>query len=199
MDDQLDHDAHVQDYRHQGIPRDANGVPIFLILPAALQAQLDEDLAQCEAAWREGEPLAVAEAVTLLRIHRQPNPMWLDQAVVELAIGRRTKGQATRHLEAMKRLVRYRTVRDLKIRCVTAKDGSKIYERVGPDEISWEEAHERAFELLKGTLAAGSARTMKEHYGEVQRDLNEGRSGLYFNLKDRRYRDNKHQDSAPGK
>jgi hypothetical protein len=62
----LDHDSHLNDYRHQGIPRDDRGFPKVFILPATLQAQLDERLAQCEAAWRAGEPLAAAEADDLV-------------------------------------------------------------------------------------------------------------------------------------
>jgi hypothetical protein len=98
-----------------GIPHDANGDPIFLILPPVLRARYDEKMAQCESAWREGEPLAVAEAQELTCLYRQPIPVWLGEAVVQLAVKRRTKKQAKRHREAQKNFARYSLVRDLKV------------------------------------------------------------------------------------
>jgi hypothetical protein len=155
---------------HQGIPRDTDGNPIFLILPPGLQVQYEKRMAPCERAWRAGEPLAVAEATTWTHIHRQQIPKWLEQAVVELARGRRSQRQAKQHVEARIRLQRYMTVRDLK------------------ERFSWPEAYEKAADLLKRKVAAGSADTMKADYCKVQRDLKAGRSGKYFQLKDYRYR-----------
>jgi hypothetical protein len=163
----LDHDAHVNDLHHQWIPRDANGDPIFFVLPPKLQEQFDERLALCEAAWREGEPLAIAEAQTWTFIYRQPVKAWLEQAVVELAMSRRTKTQAARIKAAGKRLIRYQRVRDLHEAGMT-----------------WDAAHARAGELLKCSDA-----TAKADYAAVKRDLKAGRYGKYFNLKDKRYYD----------
>jgi hypothetical protein len=168
---------------HRGIPRDADGNPIFLILPAKMRATLDRYLEQCEAAWREGEPLAVAEALTWIYLYRQPVPKWLEEAVVALAIGRRTKQQAKHLLEANIRVLRYQTVRDLKV---------GIPGRYGPSNAdrSWEETYEKAAEILRGTRVAGSSATMKADYMQVRRDYRAGRHGKYFFLKDYRYRHN---------
>jgi hypothetical protein len=189
----LDHDAHVHDCRHQWIPRDDKGAPIFLVLPPTLRAQYEEQMRLCEAAWREGEPLAVAEATTCAHLHRQPVPKWLEQAVVELAMGRRSPAQAKRYTAAQIRFWRHMTVRDLKldIDFSTGKARRRI------PKISWEEAFERAAELLAKTPMAGSAETMKRDYSMMQGDLNSGRFGKYFNLKDRRYRLNGNPDPAP--
>jgi hypothetical protein len=161
----VDHDAHVNDLHHQWIPKDPNGDPIFFVLPTEMQKQFDERLATCEAAWREGEPLAIAEAVTWTLHYRQPLKAWLEQAVFELAMDRRTKSQAARLKAAGKRLIRYQRVRDL-------REGG----------MTWEAAYARAGELLKCSDA-----TAEEDYAAVKRDLKANRYGKYFNLKDKRY------------
>jgi hypothetical protein len=72
----------AEDDDHRGIPRDAAGDPVYLILPAKIQTKLDANLAACRLAWEQAhEPLAVSEAATLLRLHRQPLPKWLDEAI----------------------------------------------------------------------------------------------------------------------
>ncbi len=77
---------------HRVIPGDADGNPIFLILPAGVQASYDRKMKACEDGWRAtGDPWAVAEAHTLTLLHRQVPPAWLDDAVWALAIQRRTK------------------------------------------------------------------------------------------------------------
>jgi hypothetical protein len=168
---------------HSGIPRDANGDPIFLILPPIMRVRYEEKMAQCEAAWRQGEPLAVAEAAELARIYRQPISAWLGEAAVELAIRRRTPAQAKRHLEAQK---------DLK----TGIPGH--YEPAA--DLTWDEARAEAARMLEGTLAKGDESTMKRAYDDVKRDLNAGRSGKYFVLKDWRYRNNGKPDpNGPAK
>jgi hypothetical protein len=171
---------------HRGIPRDAEGNPIFLILPPATRERYEQQIAQCEAAWRGGEPLAVAEATTWTYLYRQPIPEWLERAIVELAIGRRTKEQAKRYLEAGKRMARYMAVRDLK----TGMPGH--YDPIA--DVTWEEAFQLAAERLVGTSMAGSAETMKADYAKVKRDLKAKRSGKYFILKDWRYRNNGRPD-----
>jgi hypothetical protein len=176
---------------HHDIPRDAEGDPVFLILPAPMRADYEKVMANCEAAWRAGEPLAVAEAATCVHLYRQPIPKWLEQAIVELAINQRTKQQAKHYTEAQLQLRRYMTVRDLKLDINFSQETAK---RIA--DISWEEAYERAAEILAGTSAAGSAATMKADYQKVQRNLNAGHGGKYFVLKDRRYRLNGKPDPS---
>jgi hypothetical protein len=173
VDYHLDHDAHVLDYRHQFIPRDADGNPVFLILPATWKAKLDEDLDICRAAWVASEPLAVAEAVTGLRIHRQPPPTWVEEAVIQLATNRRDARQAERYREARRHYLRFQYVQSLRA-----------------DGLPLARAKKRAAELLEKIGAAASASTVLASYKRVKRDFRAGRGlGKYiFYLKDRRYR-----------
>jgi hypothetical protein len=163
---------------HRGIPRDEHGVPVLFVLPPAMRARYDEKLARCEAAWREGEPLAIAEAATLSSLHRQPIPKWLEQAIIELAAKRRTPAQAKRCEEARKDWIRYTVVRDLKLGI------PGIYKPIA--KLSWDDAYAEASRVLQGTPAAGEESTMKRAYAAVRGDLGKGRHGKYFPLKDKR-------------
>jgi hypothetical protein len=80
-----------EDDDHRGIPRDAAGDPIFLILPKGIQTKLDERLAACRLAWEQAhEPHALTEATTWLYYHRQPVPKWLEEAIVTFVMGARS-------------------------------------------------------------------------------------------------------------
>jgi hypothetical protein len=163
---------------HCGIPRDAEGNPISLVLPRAMRERYENQIAQCEAAWRAGEPLAAAEAAVQCQLYRQPIPTWLADAVVELAMRRRTKKQAKRYQEVQKDRPRFELVRDLKVANRT-----------------WPEAYAEASGMLEGTLARGDEDTMRRAYKAVKRDLKAGRyAGKYFLLKDWRYRRNGRPD-----
>jgi hypothetical protein len=193
---------------HPGIPRDANGDPIFLILPSALRARYEKEMALCEGAWRAGEVCAVSEAVELSRCYRQPIPDWLGEAVVRTIAKLRTKAQARRYREAQARMTRYMTVRDLKVGI------PGIYEPTA-GHLSWLDAYAEASRILEGTYAKGDTDTMKSDYAKVKRDLKatrvlEGtsvkrdlkakRTGKYFVLRDWRHRFNGKADpSGPNK
>jgi hypothetical protein len=153
-------------------------------------------MAQCEAAWREGEPLAVAEAATLSRLYRQPIPAWLEQAIVELAMAGRSKRQAKRHVESRIHLERYEAVREFKIGALVS-EGNMTLQLPAK---SWDEAYECAAAMMAGTPMAGDIETMKASYCRVRRDLNAKHFGKYFTLKDWRYRNNGRTDpSGPSK
>lgn len=128
--------------------------------PPDFQAYLD----MCEAAWEAGEPFAVCEALTWSRLHRQPAPAWVDEAVFRLARHRRSRADDQQLSDAQRQLLRYITVRNSK----TAPDAT------------WDDAYEAASKKLKGTFARGSAETMKAAYSKVAGELGRGRSGKYF-------------------
>jgi hypothetical protein len=163
---------------HRGIPRDAKGVPIFLILPPALQERYDKQMAQCEAWWRGGEPLAAAEAAVRSQLYRQPIPAWLADAIVELAVKGRTPKRAQQYQEDQKNRVGYEWVRDLK---AAKRKGQRT---------TWLEAYAEASSMLEGTLAQGDEDTMSRAYKIVKHDLRARRGHKYFMLKDWRYRNN---------
>jgi hypothetical protein len=151
------------------IPSDAAGIPVFLTLPANVQASYDRKMKSCEAGWRaSGDPWAVAEAHTLTLLHRQVPPAWLDDAVWALAVKGRTKAHAKRAQEATIRFMRYEAVRDA--------------HRL--DGLSWDRAKARAAEVLAETPAAAEAETIWKAYKRVKKkDLEKGRGGLYFTPK----------------
>jgi hypothetical protein len=149
---------------HRDIPQDANGDPIFFILPLKVRASYDRKMAACEAGWRAtGDPAFVGEALTYLWSYRQPPPSWLHEAGWKLVTGRRTKGDATRAFNTTVRWMRYEAVRDAK-----------------RTDLTWQDAYERAAEVLAETRAAAKAATMEAAYKEVAKDLREGRGTRYF-------------------
>jgi len=153
---------------HRGIPRDANGDPIFLILPRGVKASFNEQMAGCEAGWHAtGDPAFVKEAMILVHLHRQPPPLWLSEAVCALADNRRAekKGYTTRVLNAAIKRMRFEAVRDAKRR---------------DRGTTWESAYEDAVQRLAGTRAAGEASTMAADYKAVKADLDAGRGGRYL-------------------
>jgi hypothetical protein len=146
------------------VPRDAAGVPAFLILSGSERKWYDRVMRACEAGWREAEdPWAIAEAMTMTVLHRQVAPAWLDEAVWLLACERRTKKHAKRAQDAHVRFMRYQVV-------LNAQAGGK----------TWEEACEHAAKVLAGTPAAAEADTVWQSYKAVRKDLKAGRGGLYF-------------------
>jgi hypothetical protein len=150
---------------HAGIPRDADGNPIFLILPPGMQAEYDGKLKACEAYWQEtGDPAAPMEALISAYCYRQPiRQLWLVEAICAAMTKRRTKRYVTRRYNATIRWMRYTAVRDA--------------ERAG---MTWDDAYEYAAGQLAKTPAAALGPSMKADYGEVARDLKQGRSALYF-------------------
>jgi hypothetical protein len=147
---------------HRDVPTDENGDPIFLVLPAGVRASYDRKMTKCEAGWKaSGDPAFVAEVQIHTHLHRQPPPLWLSEAVIELAAKRRTKGYATRVYNAAVRRMRYEMVREA--------------ERSG---MTWDDAYEAAADMLAGTRAKGT--TMKKAYVEVAADLKSGRGGRYL-------------------
>jgi hypothetical protein len=150
------------DDNHEGVPRDADGVPIWFRLPPDIRAKYGRKLERCRVRWRAThDPAFVVEALILSLLHRQPQELWLTEAACDLALKGRTKGYRTRAYNALKRLMRYRAVRDAK-----------------PNR-TWEEAYDRAAEDLAKTTAKGEPDTMRDDYFKVAKDLREGRGGLY--------------------
>lgn len=156
--------ARQTDDDHTGIPRDADGVPVFLILPPAIRASYESKMARCERGWRATrDPAFIAEAKTWSHFHRQPDPLWLSEAVIELCAKRRTKGYKTRVHNAAIRQMRFEAVRD------AVRDG-----------MLWKAAYAEAVEELANTRAAGKWPTMKKAYDNVMRDRKNGRGDRYL-------------------
>jgi hypothetical protein len=147
-------------------------------LPRLAEGSLRSKLAICEAAYRAGESLAVAEALTWLFLYLKLPEWtgWIEAAAVDVIADRRTPQQAERHRELMRHLMRYKVVRDLRRRGLT-KDA----------------ALDRAvvmFAEMQGTVTRD---TIEDSYDRVRRDIRDlgitGAQSKYFLLKDQRYLD----------
>ena len=148
---------------HYNLPRDADGMPEYFILPDGVRRTYERWMRAEEAGWREtGDPTFAATANSLAIFHRQPPPMWTHEAFWVVALGRRGKRHAARAKAAAIRLMRYQAVRDA--------------QRSG---LTWDEAYVRAAEVLKDSYARGEPDTMRTDYCTVKTDLKNGRHGLY--------------------
>jgi hypothetical protein len=195
---------------HQGIPRDANDDPIFLILPPGVQESYDRKLSRCRAGWQAtGDPAFVIEAQIQTHLHRQPPLLWLTEAVVALATKRRTKGYAKRAFEAHIRWMRFDTLRTAKkhglrwlqdqIKSATevaagtnaeaererAEDVKRNAKRRAEKiekrgRVTWEEAGELASEALAGLPAAGKSDVIRKDYDQVKRECAAGQGAQYL-------------------
>jgi hypothetical protein len=110
---------------HYSLPRDSDGLPIFLILPSgeilptgeerSIRASYERRLKHCERGWfTTKDPAFIAEALISVHLHRQPIPLWLTEALVTLVLGHRTKSHATRALDQHSHWMRFEAVRAAK-------------------------------------------------------------------------------------
>jgi hypothetical protein len=146
-------------------------------LPRPLELSLRHKLEICEAAYRAGEPLAAAEALTLFFLYFKPPEWteWIEAAAVDEIANRRTPAQAEKHRETMRYLMRYRCVRDLRRQGLTKN-----------------EALDRAVEMLASMGESAARDTIEDSYDRVSRDFRNLGSNVqakYFLLKDKRYLD----------
>jgi hypothetical protein len=103
------------DTLHRDIPKDANGDPVFFILPDDMQASYERKLRKSERGWQAtGDPAFLTEAEILTHLHRQVSSLWLAEANIALNAKRRTKGHAKHAIETGIRWMRYDTLRTAK-------------------------------------------------------------------------------------
>jgi hypothetical protein len=157
---------------HENIPKDANGDPIFLILPPGDRAKYEKRMASLKQAWAATEdPAYFREATTLQFIHRQPTPRWLYEAGDAIAAGRRTRQHDEQYLDGQRHLRRYTTVR--------------AFREAGYTE---DAALDKAVEELARTGHAAARTTIKDSYDRIRRELQAGRYGRYQPLVQPRFR-----------
>jgi hypothetical protein len=148
---------------HEGIPRDADGVPTYFILPPTVRAGYEERLAGFERAWNTTkDPAYFREANAWVYLHRQPTPRWLYEAGDAIASGRRTRDHDNRYLAGQRHLIRYETVRAFR-------------------EAGWteDEALDKAVEELARRGLAAARLTIKDSYDRMRRELQAGRFPRY--------------------
>jgi hypothetical protein len=167
---------------HQGIPRDANGVPIFLILPDDIRTKYERKIAACEKAWMQTkDPLAYIEATTWVWSHRQRMPTWLHDAIVRVGVDLRTPQQAENARDAYMHHQRYRAVMDVLYDTVRTEDGRfKLVARRNSKgrPISKQKAYEAAAQICECDWPA-----VKRSYKRVKDDLKDGYGGRYHIMK----------------
>jgi hypothetical protein len=174
--------ASSDDDLHRHIPRDADGDPIFLILPPGVRQSYERRMKRCERGWADRQdPAALAQAAIHAHHHRQPYPTWLVEALVVVAIGSRTSDDAKRERDAAVHLKRYLTIRDYLWRVI---DGRWVRRTANdtPDgeKPTWERARKYASNRLVGMPAAGGTDAMKKSYEWVRKHMKAGRSGVFF-------------------
>ena len=125
-------------------------------------------LSRCEKAYHSGLLLAVAEAVEICHMWRQPPPRWLVDAVTTTVRNRMTKIEKKRRRQNMIHYTRWLEVKELRAR---------RHELGG---MTWDECYAEISEFLEGTELAGSAATIKDSYVYVQGELKAGRTGPFL-------------------
>jgi hypothetical protein len=155
---------------HDNIPTDAEGVPIFFILPPSVKARYERDVDKgSKRTWlATGDPGALRKAAYDIKHHRQPMPDWFFDAIVTILTNMRSSDDVKRAHFAFLHSRRYQVVRD---RVAKAADAGV--------KLSVDEASERASNALKGKL--GSTEDVKRSYYKVKKALNQG-LGAAFNM-----------------
>jgi hypothetical protein len=156
---------------------DANGVPMWFELPPGVQQSFDRKLARCQRAWRAGEKLAVAEALTLTFFYRQTIAPWLEEAAISVLVARRTKADVKQYRQRMIDYARW-----AEVECFHRPTNQ------GGGGLTWVAAYGAAAKRLAGTAAQGGPDCMAKSYKTVARARREKRGARYFMLKDKRYR-----------
>ncbi len=156
--------------------------PVYRETEAEWRARrLAEDLATCERAWYSGSLLALADAVILCSKAEQSLPDWTVRAVVKILAARfsgkdhKRRGRLARldkaHRQDMIHYTRWDAVTELRDRQPELASIAR----------TWVQTYEAVSELLEGTLAAGSAKTIQNSYQLVQRAMRKKKgAGQYY-------------------
>ncbi len=166
---------------HEGIPRDAKGVPIYLILPDDIRVKFECKIAACENWTQTHDPLAYIEAAVWVWSHRQPLPTWLLNAIARGGIELRSPQQAENARLRYMHHARYRAVMDAMYDYIRTEDGPfKLVARRNSKgrPISKQKAYETAARICKCDWPAA-----KRSFKVVRDDLANGYAGRYHTLK----------------
>jgi hypothetical protein len=152
---------------HRDIPKDANGDPIFFVLPDGVKASYERTLRSAKDAWcTTGDPGALRQAAVFIKHHRQPMPDWFFDAIMTLTTNLRSDSDVQRANDNATHSQRYQVVRDQIADAATA--GVKL---------AVDKASGRAADRFR-TL--GSTEDLKRSYYKVKKALKQG-LGAAFN------------------
>jgi hypothetical protein len=160
-DQQLDLDPALVEILQGGHDRATTGQ----LLRRYQQKRDERQMRRCQQGWEATrDPAFIVEAQALIDIYQRPPPPWLSEAIYDLAteIRAETKEYAARARQALVRRLRFEAV-------LAAKPGR-----------TWPEAHAEAARVLADKPGCGGVDSMKAAYGEVAKDIREGRGDLYI-------------------
>ena len=161
----------------------------FVELPPPIRAGYERKLAACRLAWEAtGDPLAIAEALTLTTLYCQLNEPWLEEAAIQALVRTRSSARAKQHRIDMKHFRRWRFLRDLKGHYVEDPAGHMRWKWNPPGKPSWEKARELVAKELAKCGDNVEPDNVQASYEIVQDDMRAGCGDKYFFLKDKRYR-----------
>jgi hypothetical protein len=124
------------------------------------QERSERAMRLCQQGWEATrDPAFIVQALITV----MPSPLWLFEAIYELATNHRSKEHVTRALNRSIRRRRYEAVCDAKLAGMT-----------------WPASYAQAAENLAETPARGSADAMQHAYADVVRDIREGRGDQYI-------------------
>jgi hypothetical protein len=167
---------------HRGIPRDAEGNPIYLILPNVIRIKYERLITACERAWiQTGDPLAYVEATGWAFAHRQPLPTWVFHAIVKTGAELRTPQQAKTALLRNIHFMRYRAVRDIMYDMARRADG-RLQLVARHDSKGRRVSQQKAFEAV-AEIDGCEWSAIKRSYKQVRADLDNGYAGRYHFMK----------------
>jgi hypothetical protein len=154
---------------HDHIPKNAEGTPVFFILPDGIKARYERWLGSSKRTWlATGDPGALRKAVFDVKLHRQTMPDWLFDAIVTILTDMRSADDVKRAQSAFLHSQRYQAVRD-----------AVAFDAAAGSTLSIDEASARVAKAFKREL--GKAAAVKRSYFKVKKALQQGR-GAAFNL-----------------
>jgi hypothetical protein len=126
------------------------------------ERQFQARMAHWQARWEAGDLDAVSRAVRELVRHRSA-PVWLDSAVRDLVVMATPEEEMRQRRDWHNHRARWEALAELRAR------RHELFEQLGDDRgTSWERAREAVSDVLRGTEAAGSARTIKASFELVE-------------------------------
>ena len=157
------------------IPHAVTDRPIFTELSPDEEQEFLRKQADYEAAYRNGEPLALFHALAHAWWSRQTVPGWLVPAIGNALMRTRTDKEAERERELMRQVRRYACVESLR----RERHPTDARRKLPKDA-----ALDLAVKLLRGEPAGGATRgRIEESYDEVRKSLErEGRESRFFYL-----------------
>ena len=154
-------------------------------LPPAILAGFEVRLERCRRVWEAtGDPAAVSDAVEWTSQYQQTIAPWLKEAIVQALMRTRSKARTQQHRIDMKHFLRWRFLKDLKGRYIKDPAGHTRWEWNPPGKPSWEKAREMVSQELAKCGDHVGPDAVQDSYDLVQKDMEAGRGGKYFYLKD---------------